>query len=103
MIMRERLYKDAHPLHKVSKKNFYFIFLKENPLAKNGKKNKEKKKVPRKKKRGGESPLTIYFLVQEKNCPYGGWVTPDNFFNLKKKKIARTASYPCWRKLVACA
>ena len=28
MIMRERLYKDAHPLHKVSKKNFfYFIFL----------------------------------------------------------------------------
>ena len=28
MIMRESLYKDAHPLHKVSKKNFfYFIFL----------------------------------------------------------------------------
>ena len=27
MIMRERLYKDAHPLHKVSEKNFYFIFL----------------------------------------------------------------------------
>ena len=40
MIMRERLYKDAHPLHKVSKKNFFlFYFLRENPLAKNGKRN----------------------------------------------------------------
>ena len=56
MIMRESLYKDAHPLHKVSKKIFYFIFLmkilwlkmekeiflfyffNENPLTKNGKK-----------------------------------------------------------------
>ncbi len=37
MIMRERLYKDAHPLHKVSKKNFLFYFLRENPLAKNKK------------------------------------------------------------------
>ena len=67
MIMRERLYKDAHPLHKVSEKKFYFIFLRENPLAKKWKKNKEKKKVPRKKKRrvggggGGGSPRTIYF------------------------------------------
>ena len=26
MIMRERLYKDAHPLHKVSEKNFLFYF-----------------------------------------------------------------------------
>ena len=39
MVMRESLYKDAHPLHKVSKKNFYFIFLRENSLAKNGKRN----------------------------------------------------------------
>ena len=69
MIMRERLYKDAHPLHKVSEKNFYFIFLKENPLAKNGKKNKEKKKVPRKKKRGGESPLTIFLTSKRKKSP----------------------------------
>ena len=38
MIMRERLYKDAHPLHKVSEKKFYFIFFNENPLTKNGKK-----------------------------------------------------------------
>jgi len=51
--MRERLYKDAHPLHKVSEKNFLFYFLRENSLAKKWKKNKEKKKVPRKKKRGG--------------------------------------------------
>ncbi len=27
MIMRERLYKDAHPLHKVSEKNFILFFL----------------------------------------------------------------------------
>ena len=61
--MRESLYKDAHPLHKVSEKKFLFYFLRENPLTKNGKRNKEKKKVPRKKKRrvGGGSPLTIYF------------------------------------------
>ena len=39
MIMRERLYKDAHPLHKVSKKNFLFYFFIENPLTKNGKRN----------------------------------------------------------------
>ena len=26
MIMRERLYKDAHPLHKVSEKNFILFF-----------------------------------------------------------------------------
>ena len=39
MIMRERLYKDAHPLHKVSEKKFYFIFFNENPLTKNGKRN----------------------------------------------------------------
>ena len=43
------------------------------------KKNKEKKKVPRKKKRG-ESPLTIIF---------------------SKKMPVRLV--PCWRKLVACA
>ena len=78
MIMRESLYKDAHPLHKVSKKNFlfyffnenpltkngkrnfYFIFLRENPLAKNGKKIKKRKKFRAKRKEGGESPLTIY-------------------------------------------
>ena len=29
MIMRETLYKDAHPLHKVSEKNFLFYFLME--------------------------------------------------------------------------
>ena len=30
MIMRERLYKDAHPLHKVNEKGiFLFIFLRE--------------------------------------------------------------------------
>ena len=39
MIMRERLYKDAHPLHKVSEKKFLFYFLRENPLTKNGKRN----------------------------------------------------------------
>ena len=32
--MRETLYKDAHPLHKVSEKNFYFIFLKKKPPSK---------------------------------------------------------------------
>ena len=26
MIMRERLYKDAHPLHKVSEKKFFILF-----------------------------------------------------------------------------
>ena len=74
MIMRERLYKDAHPLHKVSKKNFfYFIFLRENPLAKKWKKNKEKKKVPRKKKRrvGGGLPPDNLFLA--KKCLYGSY------------------------------
>ena len=78
MIMRESLYKDAHPLHKVSKKIFYFIFLmkilwlkmekeiflfiflRENSLAKNGKKIKKRKKFRAKRKEGGESPLTIY-------------------------------------------
>ena len=39
MIMRESLYKDAHPLHKVSEKKFLFYFLRENPLTKNGKRN----------------------------------------------------------------
>ncbi len=28
MIMRESLYKDAHPLHKVSEKKFLFYFFK---------------------------------------------------------------------------
>ena len=26
MIMRERLYKDAHPLHKVSEKKFFLFY-----------------------------------------------------------------------------
>ena len=55
MIMRERLYKDAHPLHKVSEKNFYFIFLRENLLAKNGKKIKKRKKF-RAKRKGATRP-----------------------------------------------
>ena len=67
MIMRESLYKDAHPLHKVSEKKFYFIFFNENPLTKNGKKIKKRKKFRAKRKEegggggGGESPRTIYF------------------------------------------
>ena len=70
MIMRERLYKDAHPLHKVSeKKFFYFIFLRENPLTKNGKKIKKKKKVPRKKKRRVASDN----LFLAKKCLYGSY------------------------------
>ena len=78
MIMRERLYKDAHPLHKVSKKIFLFYFLRENPLAKNRKKKikKRKKFRAKRKEEGGGSPRTII--------------------------NARVAS-PCWRKLVACA
>ena len=34
MIMRERLYKDAHPLHKVSEKKFLFYFFKEKTAFK---------------------------------------------------------------------
>ena len=70
MIMRESLYKDAHPLHKVSEKIFYFIFLREIFWLKI-EKNKEKKKVPRKKKRrvGGGSPLTI---ISSKKMPVRG-------------------------------
>ena len=51
--MRESLYKDAHPLHKVSEKKFFlFYFLRENPLTKKWKKKIKKRKKFRAKRKG---------------------------------------------------
>ena len=78
MVMRERLYKDAHPLHKVSKKNFYFIFLRENSLAKNGKKIKKRKKFRAKRKgesgaEAGRLRQLFFSFLKAKKCPYGSY------------------------------